>query len=229
MAHAVAGGAGFCVCTCCFMSNRQISLPSGLAGAAQQPAIRGAAPARLPMEMEMEMEMQMQTPVEGDRDMTRRPPRGGEGAADGVGAQTVSRDAWLDVATAEMEALLRLAELQARAESDLLLLTTAYCYILFTATYYLLLTSYCLLQASPESARSAAHTVNALRAAAAERRWDARWGAAAPAAGGSRAQPRLRAPRAPRLRVEIKCFERKFSPRNFVLVGQPVWHANGSA
>lgn len=185
LAHAVASGAGFCVCTCCFMSNRQILLPLAAQPmstdiVAQLPTVRGAQPARRSM-VELESAAQRE-----------RPPR--DSSADGLGEdmgeeqaqQTVSRDAWLGVAPAEVESLLRVAE----------------------------------LQASPENARSAAHTINALRAAAAERSWGSRWGVAAPAAGDSRAQPHGSA-RA--LRVEIKCFERKFSPRNFVLVGQPVW------
>ena len=72
------------MCTCCFMSNRQIVLPQTKGG-----EIRGALAA----------------------------PN-----------QTVSRDTWLGVDPSEVEALLRLAE----------------------------------LQASPEGARSAAHTVNTL-------------------------------------------------------------------
>ena len=84
LAYAVSCGAGFCVCTCCFMSNRQIALPQ-----TKGCEIRGALAA----------------------------PN-----------QTVSRDTWLRVDPLEVEALLRLAE----------------------------------LQASPEGARSAAHTVNAL-------------------------------------------------------------------
>ena len=84
LAYAVSCGAGFCVCTCCFMSNRQIALPQTKGG-----ETRGALAA----------------------------PN-----------QTVSRDTWLGVDPSEVEALLRLAE----------------------------------LQASPEGARSAAHTVNAL-------------------------------------------------------------------
>ena len=148
LAHAVSSGAGFCVCTCCFMSNRQIALP-------------------------LTSNRQEIPPLAQKAD--------GGGAADGrLAEQTVSRDAWLGVAPAEVEALLRLAE----------------------------------LQASPEGARSAAHTVNALRAAAAERSWDSRWGDASPSAtpaaapsasDDGRAQPQ-RPPQRPArsLKVEIK-------------------------
>eukprot|EP00966_Prymnesium_polylepis_P023113 531776-Prymnesium_polylepis.1 len=99
------------------------------------------------------------------------------------------------------------------------------------------------MQASPDDARRAAHTVNALRAASAERHWRARWGGggAQPSAG---AQPSggvmpsagllpsagVQPPAGARvvgrpaaLRVELRCFERRFSPRNFVLVGLPAW------
>ena len=173
LAHAVASGAGFCVCTCCFMSNRQIPLP--------RPSLRREA-------------------VTGRGDSTGRggaaneAPEDGRAAADGErgwGDALISRDEWLGVAPAEVGALLKVAE----------------------------------MQSSPESARRAAHTVNALRAASAERSWAARWGVAAPTAGESRSPRPHDQACARELQVEIKCFEKKFSPRNFVLVGQPVWDA----
>ena len=74
LAYAVSCGAGFCVCTCCFMSNRQIALPQTNPNQAKGVETRGALAA----------------------------PN-----------QTVSRDTWLGVDPSEVEALLRLAELQA--------------------------------------------------------------------------------------------------------------------
>ena len=161
LAHAVANGAGFCVCTCCFMSNRQLPLPA----AALQPF--AASPGSM--------------------------PRADSDATFGASA-VVTRDEWLGVPPLEVEALLRVAE----------------------------------LQASPANARSAAHTVNALRATAAERGWAARWGDAprrvaelAPERSSSAAGGAV----APALSVKLTCFEKKFSPKNFVLVGQPAWRS----
>lgn len=68
-------------------------------------------------------------------------------------------------------------------------------------------------QADPTSAALGAHSVNALRARAAERRWAERW--------QEGAAPRPARHRPGRLSVELLSFEPKFSPRNFVVVGRP--------
>ena len=59
------------------------------------------------------------------------------------------------------------------------------------------------LQGDPKTAASATHTVNALRAAAAETHWAERWPGGLP------------------ISVELRTFEARFSPRNFCIVGRP--------
>jgi hypothetical protein len=142
IAHAVANKAGFAVCTCCFLSNRDMQLPAETAMAATT-------------------------------------------------ATTIARDDWLlpgndsDGASPSEEALhatMKCAE----------------------------------LQHDPKRSTLGAHTLNALRAVAAERHWKARW---APTArddnhdGDGAGQDELR--------VELLSFEPKYSPRNFIIVGRP--------
>ena len=116
LAHAVSSGAGFCVCTCCFMSNRQIALPL----VAQSAAARGRDGVGLARQLPREGAAdrldgaRLDGAGAGDRQAGRQTALGG-GAADRLlGEQTLSRDAWLGVPPTEVEALLRLAELQAR-------------------------------------------------------------------------------------------------------------------
>ena len=140
IAHAVAQGAAFAVCTCCFLTNTALRLPA--------PVDDGTAE--------------------------------GEG---GAAAATIGRDEWLGVPPAELHALLRAAE----------------------------------LQGNPAAARDATHTVNAMRAAAAEREWAARWGDG----GGMVGEDAGCAPR--RLRASLVEFDPKYSPRSCVVVGRPEW------
>ena len=122
IAHAVAHRAAFAVCTCCFLSNTRLQVPSSRAD-----------------------------------------------------ESTLPRDAWLDDGTsssAEASATLH-ALLKAAEQQD-----------------------------DPQIAQLGAHSVNAMRAAAAKRHW----------AAGNAATP---------LRVELRSFEPKYSPRNFVVVGRP--------
>ena len=118
------------MCTCCFMSNRQIALP--LAAAPRAAAPRAAAPrAAAPKGPALDPDaaavawpmpravVAADRPGEGaaGRLVERAAGRLVEGAADTgelLAAQTLSRDAWLGVAPMEVDALLRLAELQAR-------------------------------------------------------------------------------------------------------------------
>ncbi len=69
------------------------------------------------------------------------------------------------------------------------------------------------LQGRPDAAREAVHTVNAVRALAAERDWAARWERSCQDAG---AVP-------PRLLVRLVEFDPKFSPRSCVVLGEPQW------
>ena len=129
------------MCTCCFMSNRQIALP--LAAAPRAAAPRAAAPKGPALDPDAAavawpmpravvaadrpgegaagrlVERAAGRLVEGaaGRLVERAAGRLVAGAADTgelLAAQTLSRDAWLGVAPMEVEALLRLAELQAR-------------------------------------------------------------------------------------------------------------------
>ena len=121
------------MCTCCFMSNRQIALP--LAAAPRAAAPRAAAPKGPALDPDAaavawpmpRAVVAADRPGEGaagrlveraaGRLVERAADRLVEGAADTGGllaAQTLSRDAWLGVAPMEVDALLRLAELQAR-------------------------------------------------------------------------------------------------------------------
>ena len=111
LAHAVSSGAGFCVCTCCFMSNRQIALPLVTESAAARGLGGLGVARRLPREGAAD---RLDGAGAGDRQAGRQAALDG-GAADRLlGEQTLSRDAWLGVPPTEVEALLRLAELQAR-------------------------------------------------------------------------------------------------------------------
>ena len=69
------------------------------------------------------------------------------------------------------------------------------------------------LQGRPDAAREAVHTVNAVRALAAERDWAARWERSCQDA---RVVP-------PRLLVRLVEFDPKFSPRSCVVLGEPQW------
>jgi hypothetical protein len=61
------------------------------------------------------------------------------------------------------------------------------------------------LQGNPDAARLASHSVNAVRAVTAERRWHEAHGATGT-----------------RLQVSIQAFEAKYSPRNLCMVGRVV-------
>jgi hypothetical protein len=61
------------------------------------------------------------------------------------------------------------------------------------------------LQGNPDAARQASHSVNAVRAATAERRWS-----------------EAHAHTGTRLQVSIQAFDAKYSPRNLCMVGRVV-------
>ena len=69
------------------------------------------------------------------------------------------------------------------------------------------------LSANPDLSRASAHSINALRARAAEASWDVTWGR------GDRAHGTTPA----RLTAELLEFEARYSPRNFCVVGRPGW------
>ena len=72
------------------------------------------------------------------------------------------------------------------------------------------------MQGNPAAASDATHAVNAMRAAAAEREWAARWGDGGGMVGGDATGF---APR--RLRASLIEFDPKYSLRSCVVVGRP--------
>ena len=93
---------------------------------------------------------------------------------------TLPRDTWLDVEAAGISSASELHEVLRAAEQ----------------------------QADPRTAELGAHSINALRAQAAQRHW---------ATHNARSL----------LHVELRKFDSKFSARNFVIIGRPAW-GNGA-
>lgn len=194
LALAVDRAAAFCLCTCCFLSHPKMRVPAPRATSTGARAVASS----------VTTSAEVAAGREGDSRVSQAGGDRKAGVADGGGGAsplgTVStRDARIRHEAGAEDAAEQLGSgaprLQVERDDWLGVAAADLRPLLHLAE----------LQGNPDAARMASHSVNAVRAATAERRWREAHGCTGT-----------------RLQVSIEAFEAKYSPRNLCMVGRVV-------